>query len=138
MTLDKFEEFVIKSTTKEIISYVMEVKLIGKESLKCATNMHFVPYIRAIDNYAWRSLDSSCCNYKQYISLRQDTFFEVFNVSLKDIMRIIIKYCCKQQLYNITMSLDISESTIKELLTKLSQVFQKLTLKMKNLADQAI
>ncbi|KCZ76773.1 hypothetical protein H311_02225 [Anncaliia algerae PRA109] len=138
MTLDMFEEFVIKSTTKEIISYIMEIKLMGKESLECATNMNFIPYIRGLDNYAWYCLNSSCCNHKKYISLRQDIFLQGFNISLKDIMVIMIKYCCKQQLYNIKMSLDISESTIKELLTKLSQDFTKINLKMKNLAHQAL
>ncbi|KCZ78640.1 hypothetical protein H311_00324, partial [Anncaliia algerae PRA109] len=109
-TPDKFEKFLIKSNEKEIALFLMELNILKREywCTVCANITKLRTYKRSIDALAWCCTEKLCKNYKKYKSIRIISFFCNFNVSIREIMRIIIKYSCGQQLFSIKKSLDVS------------------------------
>ncbi|KCZ78565.1 hypothetical protein H311_00404, partial [Anncaliia algerae PRA109] len=124
----KFEEFLIKNDEKTILYYLMELNLIKREliCLKCCVATKLVKYTRNIDKFAWRCLTKNCGDYKKYFSVRYNSFFIKFKLSLANILRVVIKYACRQQLCSIKKSVDISGKTVENILTKLVHAIPKV------------
>ncbi|KCZ80143.1 hypothetical protein H312_02445 [Anncaliia algerae PRA339] len=103
----KFEDFLIKNDEKTILYYLMELNLIKREliCLKCCVATKLVKYTRNIDKFAWRCLNKDCGDYKKYFSVRYNSFFIKFKLSLENILRVVTKYACRQQLYSIKEAL---------------------------------
>ena len=115
------EEQIILMNEIEIVNFCMDNSLIRKESFcsKCNNAKMLCKYKNNLDGYAWRCMYSICPSYKNYGSIRENSFFKDFSTSLKIILRIVIKYGNRQPLYSIKFSLNIGINTIKIVLSKL-------------------
>jgi hypothetical protein len=56
---------------------------------------------------------------KVLYSIREKSFFENFNTSIVDILRVIVKYATKSPRYSIIEGSDISKQTISKIINKL-------------------
>ncbi|KCZ79748.1 hypothetical protein H312_02861 [Anncaliia algerae PRA339] len=115
------EEFLIKSENLAIIHYLMEINLL-KRNYQCKTcnvSSKLVKFSKNIDKHAWRCLNPSCRNYKNYFSMRKESFFINFKLSLKDVLKVVIRYACKQQMISIKKSVEFSEKTVQSIINKL-------------------
>ncbi|KCZ77497.1 hypothetical protein H311_01493 [Anncaliia algerae PRA109] len=120
LTKNQFEEFLIKSSTQDIIFLLMEMHMLKREfnCERCNRQTKFSKYKKSIDEHAWRCMNIKCKSYKKYFLIRNNSFFHNLRISLKDILKIIIRYSCKQQLCSLNESLDLSKKTILKILKK--------------------
>ncbi|KCZ78564.1 hypothetical protein H311_00403 [Anncaliia algerae PRA109] len=85
---------------------MMENDFLKRENI-CAlcNNPHsLVRHKNSIDGLSWRSMNVKCKNYKKYVPIRKNSFFHGFNLELKNILRVVIKYSYFQQSYSIKNS----------------------------------
>lgn len=116
-----FEQRVFKSDAYELIIILMNFKLLKNEYScpSCITACKLVRYKKNIDSYAWRCMKTSCLKYKIYFSCRKNSFFEKFKIPMKTILRILIKYSCRQPRYSIKDSLDVAHGTVDKVINEL-------------------
>ncbi|KAG0423786.1 hypothetical protein DMUE_6126, partial [Dictyocoela muelleri] len=110
---------ILRKDDRGMVEYLMQNRFIPNEicCAACRCPMNLCPYTRNIDSFAWRCISKSCKNYKKYISIRKDTFFEGFNIDIRTILRILIRYLMKQPLYSI-MQCFKGGSTIRRVIEK--------------------
>ncbi|KCZ79759.1 hypothetical protein H312_02842 [Anncaliia algerae PRA339] len=134
------EEFLIKSENLAIIHYLMEINLLKRNYqykicniasnlvkfwIKCIrfprgeSNTLDPKFSKNIDKHAWRCLNPNCGNYKNYFSIRIESFFINFKLSLKDVLKVAIRYACRQQMISITKSIEFSEKIVQSIINKL-------------------
>lgn len=120
----KFEQTILKLNSRELIHFLQDYQLLKREYLcsECNVLCSFVPYKRSIDGFSWRCMKSTCKNYKNYVSIRINSFFLNFNIDMKRILSVILKYSVRQPLYSIILSVDISEFTIKRIINQLTNL----------------
>ncbi|KAF7684835.1 hypothetical protein CDIK_4416 [Cucumispora dikerogammari] len=58
----------------------------------CRLELRFVEYKRHTDEYANRCMNKNCAYYKKYFSIRKNSFFLKFSLSLQKIIRIVFKW----------------------------------------------
>ncbi|KAG0440040.1 hypothetical protein DMUE_2030 [Dictyocoela muelleri] len=99
----------------------MEINLLKRDynCKGCNNPCKLSKYYKNIDKNAWRCMEKSCEEYKFYFSISKNSIFEDLRLSLKDIMKVILRYSCRQQVYTIYNNLDMSEKTIRNILNKL-------------------
>ena len=49
---------------------------------------------------------------KKYHSIRYDSFIEGFLIKIDEILKIIVRYSCKQTRYSLKMNIGIKKNTI--------------------------
>lgn len=120
LTADFLEAKCIQLPTSEFIYFIMELKLIRNEfhCNECLCPMKLVPYKKLKDSLSWRCMNILCARYKLYTSIRKDSYFENFNISLNTVFRILVKYSTRQPMHSIKEALDISNRTIERVLNK--------------------
>lgn len=120
-TPDELEVIFLTSTNKELLQFLMDRKFIKNEFFcpKCHHAAKNVKYLRSIDECAWRCMQSACPSYKKYYSIRAGSFFEPFSLKMSSILRILLKYACRQPMHSIKISLDVSASTIEKVINRL-------------------
>ncbi|KAG0423585.1 hypothetical protein DMUE_6138 [Dictyocoela muelleri] len=85
--------------------------------------MKLSKYKRNIDRWAWRCYILSCRNYKKYKSIRIGSFFEGFNISIADILKVIIKRLSGENLTSIVKFFNSKfERTIWKVLNKFHSI----------------
>jgi hypothetical protein len=63
--------------------------------------------------------NTHCLNYKKYFSIRKKSFFEGFDVNLRDIVRIIIKFAIRSERFVINGGIDYDQKTVLKVINKL-------------------
>lgn len=126
MTPDEMERLIFQKTTKELVLYCMELRLLKKARFcgECNSSMKLYNYSRTCDECAWRCMTPKCKNYKKYFSVREYSLFENINVKLIDILRIIIKYSCWTSISIIERSMNISNKTIRKIINKIIELIE--------------
>jgi transposase-like protein len=127
-TPNSFDTLITKLTERELITFVMDQQFIKCE-FKCPTCNNYaklVPYKRNIDRFAWRCMYPRCIKYKDYFSLRKQSFFENLNIKLVDVLKIVIKYSVRQQRNSIKLSMDVTKNTVTKVLKKLTSLIPTL------------
>lgn len=124
LTPNQLEELCIRNSRKEMIMFCMENNFIRREVYcdLCNTSMNLVPYKKVRDEFAWRCMHKACVKYKEYCSIRKDSFFNNFKNPISLILRIISKYSVRQPQFSIILSLDISKKSIQNILSKLKEL----------------
>ncbi|KCZ77229.1 hypothetical protein H311_01763 [Anncaliia algerae PRA109] len=124
MTPDQMETFLIRACTKELIDYLMGENMLKRERQcgNCSYFMQLVTYKKSIDKYAWRCMNKTCQKYKNYESIRKDSFFEKFRLDLTLILRITIKYGVRQAMHSIKNSLDCNPKYIECVILKIKSL----------------
>ncbi|KCZ79992.1 hypothetical protein H312_02613 [Anncaliia algerae PRA339] len=67
-------------------------------------------------------MNKICQKYKNYESIRKDSFLEKFRLDLTLILRIIIKYGIRQAMYRIKNSLDCNPKSIECIILKIKSL----------------
>ncbi|KCZ80115.1 hypothetical protein H312_02477 [Anncaliia algerae PRA339] len=118
------ETFLIRACTKELIDYLMGENMLKRERQcgNCSYFMQLVTYKKSIDKYAWRCMNKTCQKYKNYESIRKDSFFEKFRLDLTLILRITIKYGVRQAMHSIKNSLDCNPKYIECVILKIKSL----------------
>ncbi|KCZ81466.1 hypothetical protein H312_01139 [Anncaliia algerae PRA339] len=96
----------------------MELNFLQKIHLCKTRNMstNFSKSHKNKDQFAWRCMNKSYHQYNKYFSIRKGSFFENFRLPFKDILQLIIRYCCIQQLCSIICSLNLAKTTVINIL----------------------
>lgn len=79
----------------------MDNAILKKESIcrSCNKTRSSSNFDFAKDKCACRCYSSKCPMKKAYISVRTGSFFEKFMISLRGILKIILKYAARQPIY---------------------------------------
>lgn len=133
--LEDLEEKIIKMDNKELFKYALQKNIIKNEMLcgSNCTNMKLVISKRYVDGYAWRCFNKKCNNYQKRISVRNKSNLEHFNIKLKTIFKILIKYSSGQSRNSIINSMKISKPSLKKFLDKIIDLMILDNKKMKKL-----
>lgn len=115
------EQNVLKKNAKELIEFMMELNLLERsyDCIECLNVCRLVAYTRNKDGMAWRCMNPRCKRYKKYTSLRINSFFAGWTISLPYFLRIICRYACNTQRFSINRSFDIAENTILKVINAL-------------------
>ena len=128
MTPDEMECFLIRSDEITLLNYCMRENIVPREFFctSCGSSCKLSNHKRSSDLYAWRCYNSTCFKRKEYFSVRKNSFFEGFSLSLQLIMRIVAKFGTRQSVYSIKRSLDLSKNSVDKvvhrLITKMPRV----------------
>jgi hypothetical protein len=92
-TPQTFEEYITRTENFEFLQFLMNFQYIVSEIMceTCNNACSFVEYKRSPDKYAWWFLTTTCSEYKNYYSLRKNSFFEDLRSPIQTILKIIIK-----------------------------------------------
>jgi transposase-like protein len=103
-TLYTLEMHLMNLNQLALINYCFEKQLIKNLVIcnKCQISMNFTTYKRNKDGYAWRCMNKKCTNYKKYLSIRLNSFFENFKIEIKVVLQIIIRYASKTSRNSMT------------------------------------
>ncbi|KAM0686391.1 hypothetical protein COBT_002387 [Conglomerata obtusa] len=88
---------------KDLMDWCFEKQFI-KNSAICSVynvSMNFSIYKRNKEFFALRCMFKNCANYKNYTSIRQNSFVDNFKVDIKIILQIIIRYACNTSRYSL-------------------------------------
>ena len=124
------EEYEVKVRTldqKDLTSFLMCEGFLVKEVAcpGCNKLMSFAKFANNKDEYAWRCYSNQCTKKKAYRNLRLGSFFEGFNISLRDAMKVVLKYGVKQPLHSIKLSLDLPDRTIDRVIKEFKKRIPK-------------
>ncbi|KAM0687839.1 hypothetical protein COBT_000914 [Conglomerata obtusa] len=103
MNPNELELTIIKFNQEELINFLINEKFLRNRNIctSCKTSKNIVTYKKCSAGKAWRCMNSLCKDYKKYESIRKDSFFEDFNLSITLIIRIILKYATRQTRFSI-------------------------------------
>ena len=112
---------VLSSPTDQIIDFLMDKGLLVRlcRCNGCGTHMKRVTYKRNKDGCAFRCMTSSCIQYKKYVSIRKNSFFDAFNISLAQCLRIMWKWMNGSTQSEILMEVNISKNAVKHFVNEL-------------------
>ncbi|KAG0421195.1 hypothetical protein DMUE_6306, partial [Dictyocoela muelleri] len=101
--------------------FLFDNKYLNKEYFceSCHSSCVLRAYKRNKDRFAWRCLTPNCKNYKKYFSIRKGSFFENINISIREVLKIILFYIAKMPKYSIINYLNYSRRTIEKVINKL-------------------
>lgn len=68
------------------------------------------------EGFAWRCLNNLCCDYRNHVSIRQNSWLNEFNVSCKKIFMILYMYSAGLQVCDILKVVNVSKSTAQKLI----------------------
>ena len=120
----------------DFIFFLWELKLLMREYIcsGCGISAKFVSSKRNKDKYAWRCMNSLCVLNKQYFSLRKDSFFQKFDVSMRFILKVIALILSKQSQSSIMLFFSSKKRTIQKIYSEFIKKIRKKNLKMINSA----
>ncbi|KCZ76524.1 hypothetical protein H311_02473 [Anncaliia algerae PRA109] len=120
LTPDELDKKFIRMNKAETIKYLMSYNFLLKE-MRCSfcnSFMNLTKYKKNKDGVAWRCNTASCNYYQEYFSIRINSFFENFSADLGFIIRVIIKYLTKQQIFSILDYFRVNKSLIYKIINK--------------------
>ena len=111
----------INGEQDQLIHYMRSVGLL-KWVVKCQfcnVDMVTCQYQRHKDAYAFRCMNRQCSGYKKYHSLRTETFFSQFSLSLAVILEVCYRWICDFKQTQILDQVAISKKSLVKLISKL-------------------
>ncbi|KAG0437724.1 hypothetical protein DMUE_3528 [Dictyocoela muelleri] len=117
----ELQQKIEKMNNLEFVNFLFDNNYLNKEyfCLKCNHSCSLRCYKRNSDLYAWRCLNKNCINYKKYISIRVNSFFENLNLPLKEIFKIVLCYIARMPRYSIINFFNFSKKTILKTIDKI-------------------
>lgn len=120
MTLDDFENALIRMTKEELIAFLQNGNLL-KIEMKCNWcnyALNFIHNDHYKDNYCWRCSNSACFKDRPRLNIRTNSFFININLPLLTIIKILIRWS-KDIPQSITINmLGIDHRTYKKVIQK--------------------
>lgn len=119
--LDALEQRIILFTDEELLHFLFEKRLIHNhfDCPICFSAMKLEKARRLTENYCWRCYNQECSfRYKRH-SLRTGSFFADFGMSIRLLLRVLIRYACRQPAYSILEGLTLTRPTYKKLMKQL-------------------
>lgn len=105
----------------DLIEFLMTRGVLKSVSIcSCCFNQHQLKkYLRNSDGVAWRCMTRPCINYKKYVSIRNNSFFENYSSSLNHLFSIIWKWGLEISQSNIMKEIPVARRLIVEIFKKL-------------------
>ncbi|KCZ78931.1 hypothetical protein H311_00027, partial [Anncaliia algerae PRA109] len=117
MNLKLFEETIGKYNCEELMNFCM-LNNIFKKKMKCTEScLNYMKLEKAskyIDKYAWRCYNKNCNKYKQRKSIRTGSNFININLSMHQILKILLMFSCNISKESIVQLLSISPKSLKK------------------------
>ena len=86
----------------------------------CGFPCTFVTFKRHKDGFAWRCNKSGCQYFKNYYSIRENSFFKSFRISLIDVLDILMGFGTRRGRFSILETLKhISKNAIDNVLMEI-------------------
>jgi transposase-like protein len=82
----------------------------------CGGLMNLKNCFKVKDGIAWECTVSFCRNYRRKISIRKNSFSEKFNLTILEIIKILIKWACDQPQHSIIKQMEIDPKTYREII----------------------
>ncbi|KCZ76002.1 hypothetical protein H311_03007 [Anncaliia algerae PRA109] len=86
------------------------------------TNTKLSFYTSNVDLWAWRCMNRACKDYLKYFIVRNNSFLMGLTLSLRNIIRVIIKFAVRQPLYSLNNSLDVDKNTVEKIIKKIKDL----------------
>lgn len=120
MSLDEFETALIRMNDATILEFLKYQNLIysGMSCENCAASLELKAYKKVKDGLGWRCTNSCCTTYRKFTSIRKGSFFEGLNLSFLAVIKILIRWSCKQSQQTILNSMCIDTRTFKKVINK--------------------
>ncbi len=117
MNYQTWKEKTYNLSMKDFINELMENNFLKRshECISCNCQCNLVKYTRNKDKLAWRCMNSSCDQYKKYISVRIGSFFEDYSTDIQLLFRVVIKYASGISRAILLQSFEGLETPIKRL-----------------------
>lgn len=124
MSLDSFETEIIRLGDDKLIDFLRYNNIIvsGLFCDSCGRALLLKNYKKIKDGISWQCINSHCDKYRKMISIRKNSFFENFNLSILTIIKIFIRWACDQPQYSIIQNLEINTRTYKKIILKFMEV----------------
>ena len=118
---DALYDSFINIPMQKVLQLLFENHFLKREinCLCCSGFNKLVPYKKSPDAFAWRCYSVACPKYKEYISVRKDSFFEHLGGSLVQIMKIIIKYATRTPRFSIIDAITMKKKFVLKVIDKL-------------------
>ncbi|KCZ80953.1 hypothetical protein H312_01608 [Anncaliia algerae PRA339] len=140
MNPNEFEEFLIKKPFNETMQYLMQKGILKKE-MKCDSCLNYMSlhkYKKNRDKIAWRCCTKSCNKFKEYFSIRKNSFFEGFNCEIVFVLRVLIKYLSRQQSFSIIQYFQRDEGIIHKIIKKFKNIIPELNFEQNKLGGPGV
>ncbi|KAF7685497.1 hypothetical protein CDIK_3754 [Cucumispora dikerogammari] len=85
----------------------------------CGLELRFVEYKRHTDGYANRCMNKNLAYYKKYFSIRKNSFFSKFFLSLQKTIRIIFKWGGSSNQKEILRKVNVNRNTVQKIIFEL-------------------
>ncbi len=117
MNYQTWEEKTYNLSVKDFTNELLKNNFLKRlhECISCNCHYNLVKYTRNKDKLTWRYMNSSCDQYKKYISVRNGFFFENYNTDIQLLFRIVIKYDSGISRANLLQSFEGLETYIEKI-----------------------
>ncbi|KCZ82174.1 hypothetical protein H312_00452 [Anncaliia algerae PRA339] len=124
LIVDEFEREIIKLKDVDQARYLMEKKFLSKEYTCqiCKSHTKLSSYTRNVDLWVWRCMNRACKDYLKYFIVRNNSFFMGFRLSLRNFIRVIIKFAVRQSFYSLKNSLDVDKNTVEKIIKNIKDL----------------
>ena len=131
MSLDSFETELIRLGDKELIAFLRYNNILaaGLFCDSCGRALFQKNYKKIQDGISWQCNNPHCDRYRKMVSIRKNSFFNNFNVSLLTIIKILIRWACNQPQHSIIQNLGINSRTYKKIIRKFMELVDFYDLK---------
>lgn len=128
MHLEEYENKIAGMNNRELLNHLFEIQIFKRE-VKCLggcnTFMSLVTASKYIDGFAWRCSKPGCINYTKRVSVRVDSHFSSFGISMKTLLKVLLRYSAGQQQSLIVSTIKISNPTYKKLISKVVKLMDE-------------
>ncbi|KCZ78652.1 hypothetical protein H311_00312 [Anncaliia algerae PRA109] len=123
MSLEPLEEKIILMNDLEFIYFLMDERLILREvtCISCLNFMVLKECKKYVEGYCWRCCNSHYKLYKKRTSLRINSFFQSFRTNIKSILKILMRYSVKKQLFIIDSYMNCDYSVTMKVIKNLRE-----------------
>lgn len=112
---------IINGSLRECIEFLTLRGCLKQVSIcdTCSLQEKRVHYNRCQDKLAWRCMNTLCTRYKEYSSIRKESFFEDMTIDLRKCVVLLWKWCISCTQVHARAEVAVSEKVIKKIFQKL-------------------
>lgn len=81
----------------------------------CNLSMTMKKYARNKDGYAFRCMNKECTDYKNYVTIRRNSFFDNFTIPINVVLKLIWRWGGTETQKNILRDINVTKNTIIKL-----------------------
>ncbi len=116
MNPSPFESFVVflrSAPIEVVVARLMSISLLKpyRVCIGCGKNMSLVNHVSSCDGCCWRCLTRGCEKERNKISIRKDSFFENFRISLVDIFTVAFCWSQDKSILDVGRDFTINKKT---------------------------